>query len=420
MNKRFIQSSAIIILVIVSLGMWTGGNVVAQDSAVVVHPKLNMNAVFLLIDLFESIQRKHPDYQAIMANLEEADPNFQRETIEKYAQQNRQDSDLNRKIDALLTSATYKLYYSQFSNIDSSVHREIFMYLPYMAKRTPGAVGDHMYEMCQNVDSLKAWVRDVVAGIDPDKARAIALQWLPEGSYDIPETYFILDGNGDAFARDGKVCFDLYGTILSKRSQDQRYSGLGEVDDSAIQRVLAHEYHHVFARPIIYPWTSSLILGWKSKWLDRLQRQLVSEGSAMLCNPPEGLKRDVMEDSTVVAFWIHELNDRLAGLDTGDVKEEDYAAWFQASFHEEARALLRDYFRQWHEGEELENLVSANQAYRPDFLHTMGWWMVSHITANGSDRKALFDLMKDPAAILERYNEAVTGAPDRFTVYAKE
>jgi hypothetical protein len=405
------------LLVSFTLVLFAGGAISAQGEPTT-DEQLNLNGVWLLIDLYETISRKHTNYDQIAAELQNLDALSQREKIDEFAQANRQDPEITQKIEAVVSSAAYKLYYEQFKNVNAAVHREIFYYLPYWAKPSPGGIETYLYEMYHNLDSLKGWADEVISQLDRDKAREAAEQWLPDDDYTPPTTYFILDGNGDAFARDGKVCVDLYGTVLLHRSAEARYANLSEVNLDKLHGILAHEYHHIFAHSTIYPFSSKLILGWKSKWEDRLIRRMVSEGAAMHCNPPEGIKAEIMEDSMVVEYWMYHLNERLAMLDTGEVDESEYNDWLDQTYYQQAKSVLHDYLLRQYEGPELEEQVKTHMVYRPTMVYTLGWWMVSTISNGGQDRESLMKLLDDPKSLFTMYNDAAGASPRQFKVYA--
>ena len=142
------------------------------------------------------------------------------------------------------------------------------------------------------------------------RCNAIAREWLPKGDYSTPTVYFIYDGNGSAFAREGAVCFDLYGAVFGMRPEATRFTNLSEISVDEMERVLAHEFHHIYRAQRFGP-TSHSSNTWQEKMIDRVTAGLISEGIAQQCNPPEGFKAELWNDTAVIAFWIKELGEKL-------------------------------------------------------------------------------------------------------------
>ena len=237
------------------------------------------------------------------------------------------------------------------------------------------------------------------------------MSWLPRGDYEAPLTYFICDGNGGAFALRGKVCLDLYSMLLRPRPDDTRYDSLGNSTVDVLQRVIAHEYHHIFAERFYseYPIESS---DWRTTWYNKLVRRMVSEGTAMQCNPPEKFNRAIMEDTATVAAWISSLRLELAGIRNDQMDEKAAEAWMDATYFDSAMPLLRIYLKGTFQGDELDRQVSAHAVDRPSLAYTLGWWMVSRISREGTDPEAVRELVVHPMSLVQTYNALIPPGAD--------
>ena len=372
---------------------------------------LDTDGIHLLLDIMRTVRERNPDFAGWNDKLTAMDMSERGRTLDSLSAGNKNDIELNQMVDHLLSSDAYSLYYNQFRNIQPETHRRMLLHLPFGWLPSPGNVSQSLYEICQNFVTVNAWAGQCIEKIDLNRVQKKAVSWLPSGEYLMPPVHFIMDGNGDAFAREGEVCFDLYSLILRKRPSSSRYSGLDGVSTENIEAVLAHEFHHVYARPYLNHLVE--VKGdWKSNWRLKLIRTMASEGLAMHCNPPEGLSRATKEDSAVVAFWFRELAGTLAAMDKDSLSEEDMRSWLSSSFHETARGLLRDYMERTYQGEELDRQVALHITDRPSMIYTLGWWMVSRISRLGADKEAYLCLLQEPESLFERYNTVVADGPD--------
>jgi hypothetical protein len=258
-------------------------------------------------------------------------------------------------------------------------------------------------------------VTNVISRIDLNKSQQIALQWLPSGDYSLPPIRFFYDGNGDAFAYAGEIGFDLYGVIISGRPQETRFANLGGVGADEIERVLAHELHHIYSAPYLYP-PGREYATWQDQWKDRLIRQFVNEGVAMQCNPLQGLRRTLREDTNVVRYWIGQLNDKLAALRTGSITEPQIQAWYDSSFQETAQMLLNEYRKRVSPTADSTAYMWQHQVDRPTMVYTLGWWMVGRIAEGGKQRDKVIGLLSNAPGIFKSYDESLADAESALKV----
>ena len=365
----------------------------------------NTAALGLLMRLYAAIAAKNPGYGDTAAVVAKLDSQQQEERLAALADRNARDPQITALIDSLLTSAAYRLYYRQFSNVTPDIHRRIFAALPYRAIPSPADIGQAQLELFRHRDSLAALVGKV-SQVDIAAAVAIARQWVPPGEQSEPVTYYILDGNADAFAKDGAVCFDLYGVLLSKRPAASRYGNMADIRAAEITAVLAHEFQHVFAQPYLYPSTRNFD-NWQDLWEDIIIRRIVSEGVAMQCNPPSGFRQAIYEDSTVVRFWLRELERVIGQIRRNETTEDSVRAWLDRSYQESARQLLADYLKRTIPAGDQGALLQDHITERPNGVYVLGWWMVRHIAAAGGRDQAV-QLLITPHQLFDRYNATVT------------
>jgi hypothetical protein len=346
--------------------------------------------------------------------MDELPPDKRRNILDSRRRSNAQSPEINRRIDALFATTAYKLYYMKFHNMSPDKHRDIFYGLPYEAIPGPAGISSNLKELCHNREAVRVWIRTVVGRIDPEHCRQVASKWLPPSTYTIPDTYFIYDGNGDAFAKFGSVVFDLFGLVMLQRHPDTRFNKLEQAGKNTIERVLSHEYHHVFSERYLYPSGRSFAT-WQARRKDAIIRSIVNEGVAMRCDGRREMQRAVMEDTATVVFWIDELEKIFTALDDGSMDETSFQAWFRDSFHDTAVARLRDYLSRAYGANELDALLEEHIVSRPSMIYTLGWWMVSRIAAAPEGRDVVISLLSNPHRIFEEYNATVSANPDELS-----
>ncbi len=362
-------------------------------------------AIEIQLRLFDALAQNNPGYQDTAIAISQVDDAQQQRRIEVLSARNAQNPRIAALIDSLLSSPAYELYYRQFRNVQPETHRRIFLALPFRGIDSPAGIGATQLELFQNRERVATLI-NMVSRIDTDRVRAKALIWSPPTDAAPPTSFFILDGNGDAFAVDSHVCFDLYGVLLSKRPEANRYSQLGASAAAELEDIAAHEYQHVFAQPFLYPPNRSYA-SWQDRWQDILTRRIVSEGVAQQCNPPIGLKRAVFEDSVVVSYWLKELRRVMLQLRESAISEDSLRAWLDRSYHETARELLQGYLKRNQPSADQERLLSEHIADRPSAIYALGWWMMSRINAAPDGQRRVIDLLSQPNQLVEFYNQAI-------------
>ena len=369
---------------------------------------LDVTPVRDLLHLTRTILEENPGYEATIASLATMDRTARQDSLHMLMQRNSINPRIVNEIEKLLAAPAYRLYYQQFRAANPAAHRKFFFALPYFATDGPGGVGECLLELCRHQREIDEWYNEVISQIDIGRCLAVAYEWLPPGEYSVPKTYFIYDGMGDAFVRNRMVCFDLRGVILSKRHTASRFENLDGIGTDRIERVLAHEFHHIFAQDILFP-EGDKDSTWQGRWKDDITRALVSEGLAMQCDPKEGLDKAVRQDSTVIRYWINEVNEKFAALDAESISDLAMSAWWGNSFHAPAEILRSEFLARQFPGRNVDTLAQITA--KPDLLHTLGWWMVSHISDGGKYRDEVIRLLSNPEALFSRYN-AVIGPGD--------
>jgi len=368
-------------------------------------PQSETLALEIQVRLFDALADRNPDYEDTLAAVLALDPATREQRLTPLAQRNSRDPLIASLLDSLLGTEVYALYYQQFHNVSPDLHRSIFMALPYRALPSPAAIGTTQLELFRNRRGLSALV-GLLSRVDKARAVAMAAAWSPAADTTVPVTYYIMDGNGDAFASEGGVCFDLYSLLLSRRPESNRYANLADVPVANIEAVLAHEYQHVFAGPTLYPEGRSFDT-WQARWEDLLIRRIVSEGVAMQCNPPSGFKKAVFEDSLVVAYWLRELEGVILRMRRNEITEDSVSNWHDRSYHDTARRLLADFVSRAYPDGDQPALLQEHITDRPSAVYTLGWWMLSRIVAIPGGRDQALGLLRSPESLFDQYNAAV-------------
>jgi len=367
---------------------------------------LNVDGVTALLTTMDVVASLHPDF----ANREERLallPTAERQAaLEEARSRNEESQDLAAAIQTLINTETYRLYFRRYPNVSAADLREIILDLPYLARSAPGGIGDTYYELLRHRDDARAAVRRLLHDIDLDWVYETARRWSPEGAVEPPTIFLIYDSNAGSYTAEGKPFFNVY----SSGTLDSLLVVLGNRPLLAAQGTMAHELQHLMAEPVLYPEETGEEAddrSWQAVWLDRITRGLVGEGVANHCNPPVGIKRDVYEDTVVVAALVGRLNQMLTALEQGGTTEDDMRAWYRANYFEAAEALLRAHFEGSYEGQKLEAMINEHMHVRPDLEHALGWWMTSRISRNGAEPGRAVALLDDPFSVYQLYNETV-------------
>ncbi len=373
-------------------------------------------SVYMLLDLMELLVEKNPGYQAVTASIDSLKSQDRSAAIDDIMNKNNDIPEINQKLTVLLDSPAYKLYYKQFKNVNHATHKMTLLALPYAWFPTPGGVSRTLYEICLNLDKMKPWVEEILSQIDFTKSHNLAIEWLPKGDYEIPPVHFIMDGNGDAFARDGEVCFDLFSVLLSHLPRERKFDMLNTVSVTNAENVLAHELFHIYASPFLKSKDAPINLDWKTTQKSQLVKQMVTEGIAMQCNPLTGFKKEIFEDSTVVTYWISQFNSMMQAIDNDKVTENEYKEWLSETYFIVPSSLLSEYFSKDYQDKELEQIVRDNMIDRPTLIYTMGWWMVSNILKTENGKEKVIGIISDYRTIFEEYNNSLPAASDDLKI----
>lgn len=403
-----------IITLIIALSLLLFGLISCGDKTT--YNNIDAESVYMLLDLMETLIEKNPDYKAVIAKMDSSSSQDRQVLTDDLMLKNNEDPEIIEKVNALLESPTYKLYYSQFRNVKPATHKMALLALPYAWLPTPGGVSRTLFEVCQNLEKLKPWVDNIIPKINLTKSHNLALEWLPKDKYEIPPVYFIIDGNGDAFARNGKVCFDLYSILIRELPHDKKYDLLETISMTDAENVLAHELFHIYARPYFTASDSPINLNWKTTWKERLTKQMVNEGIAMQCNPLSGFKKEIFEDSTVVKYWIGQFIGMMQAIENDKVTEDEFKDWFSETYFVVPRSLLSDYFSNDYQGEELEQKVRECMIDRPTMIYTIGWWMITNILKSENGKAKVIGIVSDYKKVFEVYNNSLPANSDDLKI----
>lgn len=382
-----------------------------SPSSTGVTDNLDISAIEIVLNLLDTIAAHAPSGEDSLLQLASG-MGLAEDSINALIEQRIADSLISSMIDKLLNSPAYRLYYAQYTYLTPEIHRQIFASLPYRTVEGYGDIGLNFLELYKHREIVRTWVRDIIARVNPARSLEVARQWLPPGNYKLPRIFFIYDGYGDAFARDEAVGFDLFGVLLSKRTPRTRFEHLDKIDVDEIEVVLAHELHHVYSRPLIYSaaYNAAMIpADWRVRWPAKVIRRLVNEGVAMQCNPLTGFKREIFEDSLVVTFWIEQYRGMMNKINDPSSTLAYYDAWLEATYHDSAMVILRQYLEAHYPKEQFDSLFLEHRGDRPMFIYTLGWWIISCITAHGTDREAAIDLLTNPDSLITIYNRSACG-----------
>jgi len=376
------------------------------------------SAVTQLLLLMDSIAARNPGFVRVVAQLDSL-PRLDRERrVLALRERNANDPVLQNMIDELLTLEPYRIYFDRFTNVTPDHFRLAFNSLPYAAPNLPGGIADVFYELIRHKETFRQWYTTIRGKIDIQRCVRSAGEWLPPGEHPPTKVYFIYDGNAGSFAEQGSAFFNLCSEVIAKTSIEQRFEHLNEVGVAQLEGVIAHELNHVMAEPVLYP-RGLNFSSWEQRWKDRIIRSIVSEGVAFRCNLLTGFQKALWEDRTTLSALIKELNGTMIALDNHELQEDSVQEWHRRLFQEFAASLLEQYLQREYPDSNVKTLAREKAIFRPDLVHTLGWWMVSRITENGTKRERAIELLTHPALLYQRYNESLERGMDDLAVNAK-
>lgn len=384
------------ILLVVMAGPGAAGESLAQS-----RKALNPEGVLAILAVMDVVADSHPDFETRAKDYARLEESVRESTFAAIRSRNEANDELSSAINLMLETTTYKTYFQRFSNVDADMMRDLILDLPYRARPAPGGIGRMLYDLVRKRNAVRAGLDKLLHEVDMDWVHETARLWAPEDDREAPPMYLIYDSNAGSFTAMGTPFFNLYGTDLEALGSEPDGRGVNE-----IQAVMAHELQHVLARSYLYV-KSGADGPWQRRWADRITRGLVSEGVAIHCNPPNGLKKEIYEDRAVVAALISRLNGALIAMSEDSVAEDEMQAWNRANYFEVAEDLLRRHLETRCSGDELEASLRENMPLRPDLEHALGWWMVSRISAEGKRREAAVALISTPHLLYSQYNDSL-------------
>jgi hypothetical protein len=364
-------------------------------------PALEPEGVIALLDVIDAVASAFPD-SVIEAGRLRVLPDSERQLLAADARRrNETNPRVSAALERLMATEAYRLYFSRFHNITPDVFRELVLNLPYGAGSGPGGIGEMLVGLVGKRREVRSAVERFVAHAEMADVVRRAMEWAPAGSRAPDRLFLIYDSNAGSFTAGSIPFFNLYGDVdLDALSADTSGAAL----EGAVS-VMAHELQHTIVAPILFA-SSRPQSPWQALWLDRITRGLVSEGMAIHCNPPEGFRKELWEDTSVVRALVARLNGLLEDVGNNHATEDDVQTWYRENLFGFAESLLVRFLVTRYSGDELEAHRRRYMSIRPDLEHVLGWWMVARISEEGRAREVALDLLSDPYALYVRYNDA--------------
>lgn len=388
--------------------LWTIWGVLVFAAPVGAEPagdRLHAESVYALLDLVQTIVEENPGFENIRSELKElGEPDFNRRLSELTAR-NATNPDIAAGIDAFLETEARTIYFRRFRNVTPDHFRRVLLSLPYVRIDSPGDIATPLYELTDNLDEVRFRLDALVTQTDLHRCSREAERWLPEGNYVTPSIYVIYDNNAGSYTAEGKAFYNLYAG-----------EGASDIGKANGQAIMTHEIHHVLAQPYFLS-AKRRHDRWERGRMDMIVRSMVSEGTAIHCNPPTGFKKAVYENPGTLKSLIAEFNQEFLALLNGEVSEESFREWYGFTFHGLPRKLLEEFVsRETGKDGNAAEMVRTNMSHRPDLVHALGWWMVSRISGAGSRPEAVQELVQNPYNLLSRYNQTVQGGDNALRI----
>lgn len=388
-KKSMIILKLVICIFIIVMSSWVFAE--ERDSK----DRIDFESIKILLELYNML----PQYEEI--SFDEMTYNEKQEYFEQIRRTNADNTSYQNHINLLISTKAYQCHIAYFPALTHTIYQEVFSVFPVSCiKNSPGGIGERYFEGYIHRHKLEEIYRDLVANEQEIliRSKTMAAKWLPGREYLLPEIFFITDGYADGFYNGQSIVIDLIGMSRGKLYE----SGL---DYYQLEIILAHELNHHFLysnylQPL-KPQDNSRVIH-----LYNLTEGLMMEGFAKLCNPFEGLWREIQEDSEVLQTKILELNTLLETIISENFSVENYLKQYNHFNNYQASMKLCD--------QALRNLEIPHHpedlhqyAYmRPDLYHTVGAWMIKNIFAVFG-QSGLNHLISQPYNLFSIYNESM-------------
>jgi len=364
---------------------------------------MDAGAVVALLDTLDIIVENNPDHfqeRLILNNLEPVERALH---LAPLMAANAANQEIQHSIDTFLDSPAMRIYVDRYTNVTPDHIRRALNGIPYTVVDSPGDIARAYHRAVPIRDDLRRWVALLAERIDLDRVRASAQHWLPPGTSVQPEMYLVFDANAGSYTAQSKGFYNLYSDVIQDlpRGQPPDLDGM-----EAMEAVIAHEMQHVMTEPL-FAAARRRHSSWQGQRMDQVIRGLVSEGAASHCNPPDGLRRELWEDSRTLAALVSDLNQTFVALQEERMDEAAFQQWFGATFHDRARELMVQNLKARYPQDQVEILMRKHASERPDLIHALGWHMVATISGRGEDPEAVHRLLQAPYTLLSLYTAAL-------------
>lgn len=368
---------------------------------------LRQEGLIRLLELLDAIIDRNPDWESTVESLRSMNPQQRRATLDELRRKNEQDTTITRKIEALVRSEPYQVYFRMFRNVTPEISRKVFCALPFEVTESPGDIAGADHELLVNKNLVKSWTHSTMDKIDLRRCFDSALRWCPDTAETLPEVFVIYDGNAGSFATEGKAFFNLHQYVSAALREPDRQRALDSLDLHRMEATIAHELHHVLVETHLFP-SNRVFKGWQHRWIDRIVRGIVSEGSANHCNPPEGFQKEMWTDRIVLRSLVVDMNKALLSIDQGTMNEDSTRKWYEQTFQETPRRIMEEFLSAHYPPETAKTYLRKHISIRPDLIHALGWWMISTVSEKGRKSENVVRLIRNPFDLFEAYNASLT------------
>lgn len=407
-----------LLLILVAAGLLTPAarSAVSESDTVNYSRRIHYDALQATVNLLRVIASENPDY-AIFQDSVRALPRADHDrAITERVERNRSNQLISQAVDRLVRTGSFAAYYQMAPALTPEIHREVFVNLPYRTIAAQGGIAEAYFELLPHTEALGLIIDSLPSKFDIRSAQQLAERWVPSGKHNVPEIYLVMEGNLDAKAQSGVICFDLVAMLFSKRSLATRFDPIltaGETD--RLNRTLAHELQHIYYGPTIRAGLGTPASAFEAT-INEMIRTILMEGTAMQCNPPEALRGMAMRDTTIILAWIEILNTQIARIRSGAMGREEARAWMWGAADDSALAMMDRFLVRDDAARAAAEGIRNFWPHRPSWNYTLGWWIISHLTENGRQPENVLPLMNSPYELILAYNQSVTALDSAFVL----
>ncbi len=392
----------------------------AGQSAPALTDTENMNFASLraLVNLMGVIAENNPDWRAVLDSVEQLDSVPKGIAFNELVSWNRANPAIRAGVESFKATPAYRSYsemrtaspYNPGSELWLITEDTLLYSLPYRQIETESGIERALMDLFRHREAVNDWMNNTLSKLDTNRVLNIAREWLPEGQYETPVTYFTCDGAGSSRDVAGHVYFDIGATLFSRLPDAERFSNLDDIDTDQVEHALASEYVRIHAGRVVFGRLEPEQELWFDKKFRLISERVVWEGVSLQCSPPTGMERAMLEDSQIVGHWMDSLRAYVKGAREGSITPNEFYDWLRRSTRE-AMKLSEGFLSRTGSDDEIARRLADNERTGARMEKVLGWWVISRIAESDGGRERVIRVLNNPMSVYAVYDSIAAARP---------